>query len=104
MRPLSSPTKALSTLGLVALLMLIACSVQDGRRSSQRIAPYRAVAQRTAPVAPAITRQVEILSEPPGARVEVNDNYIGDAPITTTFHCSSDGRFLETTYSSVAVG
>ena len=99
MHPLSPPTKALSALALVALLMMIACSTQYGRRSNQRIAPYRAIAQRAAPapVAPAITRQVEILSEPPGARIEVNDNYIGDAPITTTFHCSSDGRFLETT-------
>jgi hypothetical protein len=43
------------------------------------------------------TRQVEILSEPPGARIEVNDNYIGDTPITTTLQCSPDGRFLETT-------
>jgi hypothetical protein len=81
--------------------MLIACSTRSGR-SSQRITPYRAVDQRTAPalaasVAPATTRQVEILSEPPGARIEVNDNYIGDTPITTTFQCSPDGRFLETT-------
>ena len=43
------------------------------------------------------TRQVEILSEPPAARIEVNDNYIGDTPITTTLQCSPDGRFLEHT-------
>jgi hypothetical protein len=66
------------------------------------VAPSRAVAQLTAPaiaalVAPATTRQIEILSEPPSARIEVNDNYIGDAPITTTFQCSFDRRFLETT-------
>ena len=42
-------------------------------------------------------RQVEILSEPPGARIEVNGNYIGDRPITTPLQCSSDGRFLEHT-------
>ena len=46
---------------------------------------------------PLTTRQVEIISEPPGARIEVNDNYIGDAPITTTFRCSPDGRFVENT-------
>ena len=28
------------------------------------------------------TKKVEILSEPAGARIEVNDNYVGDAPIT----------------------
>jgi hypothetical protein len=43
------------------------------------------------------TRQVEVLSEPPGARIEVNGNYIGDTPITTTLQCSPDGRFLEHT-------
>jgi PEGA domain. len=43
------------------------------------------------------TRQVEILSEPPGARIEVNDDYIGDTPITTTFECDIDGRFMEIT-------
>jgi len=82
------PTKALSALALIVLLMLAACSTQYGR-SRQRIAPYRAVATNTTPVAaqavPATTRQVEIISEPPGARIEVNDNYIGDAPITNTF-------------------
>jgi hypothetical protein len=28
------------------------------------------------------TKKVEILSDPAGARIEVNDNYVGDAPIT----------------------
>jgi hypothetical protein len=28
------------------------------------------------------TKKVEIVSEPAGARIEVNDNYVGDAPIT----------------------
>jgi hypothetical protein len=30
------------------------------------------------------THQVEILSEPAGARIEVNDNYVGDTPLTIT--------------------
>ena len=99
MHTLFPPMKALSAFTLVSLLMLTAFSTQYGR-SSQRIAPSRA--QRTAPnvaaqVAPPTTRQVEILSEPPGARIEVNDNYIGDAPITTPFRCEADGRFIENT-------
>ena len=101
MHSLPPPTKALAAIALVALLMLTACSTQYGR-SRQRMVPSRAVAQRTAsavaaPVAPATTRQVEIISEPPGARIEINDNYIGDAPIMTTFQCEADGRFIENT-------
>ena len=42
-----------------------------------------------------MTRQVEIISEPPDARIEINDNYIGDAPIMATFQCEADGRFIE---------
>jgi PEGA domain len=83
-------------------------------RSTQRKAPSRrAVSEPAAPsppvvappaapdvalqIAPTTERQVEILSEPPGARIEVNDNYIGDTPITTTFQCDTDSRFIENT-------
>ena len=41
--------------------------------------------------------RLRFLSEPSGARIEVNDNYIGDTPITTTLRCSPDGRFIENT-------
>jgi PEGA domain len=27
-------------------------------------------------------KKTQIISEPPGARIEINDNYVGDAPIT----------------------
>jgi PEGA domain-containing protein len=30
------------------------------------------------------TKQVQILSEPPGARIEINGGYVGDAPVTVT--------------------
>ena len=54
---------------------------------SQEVAAYNALS----------TRHVEIHSEPPGARIEVSGNYIGDTPITTTLQCAPDGRFLEHT-------
>jgi hypothetical protein len=41
----------------------------------------------TAEYAPT-TQQVEILSEPAGARIEINDNYVGDAPITVNLNTS----------------
>ena len=79
----SLPAKALP-LTLLAVLMLTACSTQYGREAAR--APSHAVAQRTAPavaaaVAPEMTRQVEIISEPPGARIEINDAAFGKLPI-----------------------
>jgi PEGA domain len=87
---------ALLALALLALFILVACSTRSGRLTHRAVAQHAAPTV-AAPVALATTRQVEILSEPPGARIEVNHNYIGEAPITTTFQCSLDGRFLETT-------
>ena len=42
-------------------------------------------------------KQVLVLSEPVGARIEVNGDYVGDAPLTVTIPCSLNGRFTETT-------
>jgi PEGA domain len=40
--------------------------------------------------------KVEILSDPAGARIEVNDNYVGDAPITVEIP-QSGGYFTRNT-------
>jgi PEGA domain len=49
--------------------------------------PYRSPAPlpptTPAPSAPT-TKTIEIISDPPGARIEVNQDYVGDAPITVT--------------------
>jgi hypothetical protein len=63
----------------------------------KRLAPPKTTVVPTPTLEQLTTRQVEVLSEPPGARIEVNGNYIGDTPITTTLQCSPDGRFLEHT-------
>ena len=43
------------------------------------------------------TKNIQILSEPPGARIEVNDDYIGDAPCTVQVRCDPAGRFYPNT-------
>jgi hypothetical protein len=35
-------------------------------------------------ITPAATKTIQIISDPPGARIEVNDDYVGDAPISIT--------------------
>ena len=41
--------------------------------------------------------QVQIVSQPTGARIEVNGQYVGDAPISVDIEASSDGRFWRDT-------
>ena len=41
--------------------------------------------------------EVQIISDPPGARIEVNDNYIGDAPLTVKIEGYSDRTFKKET-------
>jgi len=60
--------------------------------------PYKYVAQTPPPSAyrqpasyqPPTNKKIEIISEPPGARIEVNNNYVGDAPITITLQEDGD--------------
>jgi hypothetical protein len=41
--------------------------------------------------------QVQIVSQPTGARIEVNGQYVGDAPTSVNIEASSDGRFWRDT-------
>ena len=41
-----------------------------------------------------VKKSVEILSEPPGARIEVNDEYVGDAPCTVEVVCDGHGKLI----------
>lgn len=43
------------------------------------------------------TVAVEIISEPPGARIEINNDYIGDAPLTVNIPQNSNGEFTRNT-------
>jgi hypothetical protein len=40
-----------------------------------------------------IAYKVEVESSTPGARIEVNDDYVGKAPITITIYGDADGTF-----------
>jgi hypothetical protein len=40
---------------------------------------------------------VQIVSQPKGARIEVNGQYVGDAPLTVDIEASNDGRFWRDT-------
>jgi hypothetical protein len=49
---------------------------------------------------PPVYKTVQIISEPPGARIEINGNYIGDAPLFTTIR--KDSRY-QRFYSSTVI-
>ena len=40
---------------------------------------------------------VQIISDPPGARIEINGNYVGDAPLTVKIEGFRDRTFNKTT-------
>lgn len=44
-----------------------------------------------------IKKTIEILSFPPGAHIEVNENYVGDAPCNIQVKAKEDGTFFENT-------
>jgi len=47
------------------------------------------------PAPPPTYKTVQILSDPPGARIEINSNYIGDAPITAKVKVRRDDVFVD---------
>ena len=70
---------------IAALTLDVGCSPYPYRAQTPPLSAYRPVP--SVPSASAVPAQsakakVEIISDPAGARIEVNDNYVGDAPIT----------------------
>jgi hypothetical protein len=70
---------------IAALTLDVGCSSSPYRAQTPPLSAYRPVP--SVPSASAVPAQsakakVEIISDPAGARIEVNDNYVGDAPIT----------------------
>ncbi|MBV9299080.1 MAG: PEGA domain-containing protein [Verrucomicrobia bacterium] len=41
--------------------------------------------------------KVQIVSQPAGAKIELNGQYVGDAPLTVDIETSNDGRFWRDT-------
>jgi len=60
-------------------------------------APQPYVSYTPPPPPQPITKTIEIVSEPPGAHIEVNENYVGDAPCTIQVKAKDDGTFSEKT-------
>jgi hypothetical protein len=58
--------------------------------------PYTTSSASPSPT-PALKKKVEILSEPVGARVQVNQDYIGDAPIAVEVETDHSGKFVHPT-------
>ena len=42
-------------------------------------------------------KQIEITSNPPGAKIEINGRYVGDAPVTVDVDTTPTGRFWRDT-------
>jgi hypothetical protein len=56
---------------------------------------YAGCASHTHPVRPRV--KVQIVSQPAGAQIEMNGQYIGDAPLSVDIEASNDGRFWRDT-------
>jgi hypothetical protein len=75
--------KRLALLGFLALTL--GCS--SGLQTTQEKSRSQSAQQ---------PKEIQIISEPAGARIEVNDDYVGDAPITIKVP-QNNGRFTKTT-------
>ena len=58
--------------------------------------PYTASSASPSPT-PALKKKVQILSKPVGARIQVNQDYIGDAPIEVEVETDHSGNFVRPT-------
>jgi hypothetical protein len=74
------------------LLLIVGCTPAFSLSGSNVPAERPARPMSTEPA----IKTTEIISDPPGARIEVNNDYIGDAPITVTIK-QAYGRFSNTT-------
>ncbi len=78
-----------------ACWFVASCAEAPPPRTGARYAP--APLSETSPATPT-TMTIQIISEPPGARIEVNDDYIGNAPCSAQVRCDAEGRFWDSTH------
>jgi len=64
-----------------ALDLAIACSNPHVAKTPAS-SSYGLVSPKPVSSVPYEPKKTQIISEPPGARIEVNNNYVGDAPVT----------------------
>lgn len=75
-------------------LLVAACTTPSSHTRSSTVADRPTTPP---PPPPKTTAAIEVLSEPPGARIEVNDSYVGETPCTIEIPFYSDNRFREQT-------
>jgi hypothetical protein len=49
------------------------------------------------PTPPSLDQTIEVISDPSGAHIEVNENYVGETPCTIHVKAKGDGTFYEKT-------
>jgi len=84
------------TIGFIAVSLLFGGCADKPAPPPRRVGYTPAAAERPRPPA-AATRAIQIISEPPGARIEMNGDYIGDTPCSVEVPSFADGRFRERT-------
>ena len=75
--------KSIALLGLLAFTLGCSSSLQTTQEKSRSESAQQ-------------PKEIQIISVPAGARIEVNDDYVGDAPITIKVP-QDDDRFIKTT-------
>jgi hypothetical protein len=75
-----------------------AADVQEGRCYMRNtLVIFMAAVLAGCTSTPVKTASVEILSQPPGARIEVNDDYVGITPCTASIPANIMGEFTRDT-------
>lgn len=89
-------------IAFIPTVLLISSCADDPVISPQPVVSSAPVhtsppAQPSTPPPPQFRHQdMRVISQPPGARIELNNGYMGETPLSIKVPCSPDGRFLET--------
>lgn len=77
------------------LILPVVCAVLASCSSPQPVSPAPAVSAPVAAKPQPSMRTIEVESDPPGARIEVNEEYVGQAPCSIEVQDDGTGRFHE---------
>jgi hypothetical protein len=84
------------------LIALLVCSCADDPTIATQAVTATEPVRASPPTPPPTPPQpqfrytdMRVISQPPGARIELNNGYMGETPLSIKVPCSPDGRFLE---------
>lgn len=86
----------------IPIVLLVGACADDPTTGTQSVVatePVRASPPSPPPAPPPPQfryKDMRVISQPPGARIELNNGYMGETPLSIKVPCSPDGRFLET--------